>query len=117
MTYVFIVQFSRNIDFHFSDIDPVVSHSVRSVPFGTQKKQAALTSVSAWEDLFFFPKILILKKKKKSPLGESFHPTYTTIIYYLIIAIINKSFEFQNDCLKIIPVRYNCTQFCPIPLC
>ena len=38
-------------------------------------------------------------------------------IYYLTIAIINKSSEFQNDCLKRIRTRYNCTRFCPIPLC
>ena len=47
----------------------------------------------------------------------SIAPICTKITYDLTIAIINKCFEFQNDWLKIIPVRYNCTQFCPIPLC
>ena len=86
MTYVFIVQFSRNIDFHFSDIDPVVSHSVRSVPFGTQKKQAALTSVSAWEDLFFFPKILILKKKNLL-WGRVFTPHIQQLYIILLLLL------------------------------
>ena len=35
---------------------------------------------------------------------------------YLTISIINKCFEFENDWLKIICIRYKCTQFCPIPL-
>ena len=55
----------------------------------------------------FFLKILMVKNS----------PIYTKNIYDLTTAIINKCFEFQNDWLKIIPVRYNCTQFCPIPLC
>ena len=42
---------------------------------------------------------------------------YTTIIYYLTIANINKNFEIQNDSLKIIRIMYNCTQLCPIALC
>ena len=65
--------------------------------------------------------------------GGSIASIYTKIIYnltiaivnecfefqndFLIIAIINKCFEFQNYWLKIIRIRYNCTQFCPIPLC
>ena len=51
------------------------------------------------------------------PVGGNIAPIRTKIIYDLTIAIINKCFEFQNDWLKIIPVRYNCTQFCPIPPC
>ena len=51
------------------------------------------------------------------PLREKYSPICTKIMYDLSTAIINKCFEFQNDWLKIIPVRYNCTQFCPIPLC
>ena len=46
----------------------------------------------------------------------SIAPIHTKIIYDLTISIINKCFEFQNDCLKIIRIRYNCTQFCRIPL-
>ena len=38
-------------------------------------------------------------------------------MYDLIIAIINKCFEFQNDRLKAICVGYNCTKFCPVLLC
>ena len=48
---------------------------------------------------------------------KSIVPIYTKITYDLTTAIINKCFEFQNDWLKIILDRYNCTQFCPIPLC
>ena len=51
------------------------------------------------------------------PCKGSIAPIYTKNLYDLTIAIINKCFEFQNDWLKIIPVRYNCTQFCSIPLC
>ena len=47
---------------------------------------------------------------------ESIAPMYTKTLHDLTIAIINKSFEFQNYWLKIIRIRYNCTQFCPIPL-
>ena len=37
-------------------------------------------------------------------------------MYDLTIAIKNKYFEFENDWLKIIRIRCNCTQFCRIPL-
>ena len=50
------------------------------------------------------------------PYVESIAPIYTKIIYDLTIAAINKYFEFQSDWLKIIRIRYNCTQFCLIPL-
>ena len=36
--------------------------------------------------------------------------------FYNTIAIVNKCFKFQNDWLKIICIRHNCTQFCSIPL-
>ena len=66
----------------------------------------------------FFPKILkgkvFLLKEATYPEGIS--SIYTKIIYYLIIAIINKCFEFQNDWLNVILIRYNGTQFCPNPL-
>ena len=58
----------------------------------------------------------MLNSKNVSPAGL-LPPMHTKVIYDLTIAIINKYFEFQNDWLKIIPVRYNFTQFCPIPLC
>ena len=51
------------------------------------------------------------------PYGESIVPNYTKIIHDFTIAIRNKLFEFQNDWLKIIRIRYECMQFCLIPLC
>ena len=51
------------------------------------------------------------------PPGGSVALMYTKTIYDLIIAIINKHFEFQNDWLKIVRIRHNCMQFCSIPLC
>ena len=48
------------------------------------------------------------------PCRGSIDPIRTKIIYDLTIAITNKYFEFQNDWLKIIRIRYNGTQFCPI---
>ena len=42
---------------------------------------------------------------------------HAKIVYGLVIAILNKYFEFQNDWLKIFCFKYNCTQFCPIPMC
>ena len=36
---------------------------------------------------------------------------HTKIMHDLTIAIINKCFEFQNDWLKIIRIRCNCTKF------
>ena len=51
------------------------------------------------------------------PLRERIAIMHIKITYDLSIAIINEYFEFQSDCLKIIHIRYNCTQFCPIPLC
>ena len=44
-----------------------------------------------------------------SPLRGSIAPVYTKNMYDLSVAIINKCFEFQNDRLQIICVRYNCT--------
>ena len=49
--------------------------------------------------------------------GGSIAPMHTKIIYDLTITNINKGFEFQNNWLKTTRIRYNCTQFCPIPLC
>ena len=60
----------------------------------------------------FFPRWVI-----PSPYWESIVPIYTRFTYDLTIAIINKCFEFQNDYLKVIRIRHNCTQFCPIPPC
>ena len=39
---------------------------------------------------------------------------YDRTIYDLTNAILNKCFEFQNEGLKTICIRYNCSQFCPI---
>ena len=60
----------------------------------------------------------MLNSKNVSPAGL-LPPMHTKVIYDLTIAIaiINKCFEFQTNWFKIIPIRYNCTQFCPIPLC
>ena len=46
----------------------------------------------------FFLKIQTVKKF--SPLRRSVAPIYTKIVYDLTIAIENKCFEFQNNCLK-----------------
>ena len=48
---------------------------------------------------------------------RSIAPICTKIINDLTIAIINKCFKFENDWFKIIRIRYNFTQFCPVPLC
>ena len=50
------------------------------------------------------------------PLGGEYCPHFAKIIYDLTIALINKSFEFQSDWLKIIRITYNCLQFCPTSL-
>ena len=52
-----------------------------------------------------------------TPIGEVIAPAYTKTICYLIVVIINKNFEFQNNWLKIIHFECNCTQLCPILLC
>ena len=71
----------------------------------------------------FFQKITTVKNffsggvTSPPPCGGSIAPIHTKIMYDLTIAIINKCFEFQNDWLKMIPIRYNCTQFSLIPLC
>ena len=72
----------------------------------------------------FFLKISTVKKFSSPPGGRvNFIPAggivhvYTKFIYDLTNAIINKCFNYQNDWLKIIRIRYNCMQFCPIPLC
>ena len=44
------------------------------------------------------------------PCGGSNAPIYTKTIYDLTISVINKCFEFQNDRLKIICIKYNCAQ-------
>ena len=49
--------------------------------------------------------------------GEVLSPYIQKIMHDFTIVIINKSFEFQNDWFEIIRIRYNCMQFCPIPLC
>ena len=46
------------------------------------------------------------------PSGRCIAPLCAKIIYDLTIEIINKYFEFQNDCLKIFCIRYNYTQIC-----
>ena len=51
------------------------------------------------------------------PYAGSIAPMCTQILHYFTIAIIIKYFQFQSDWLKIILIRQNCTQFCPIPLC
>ena len=51
------------------------------------------------------------------PCERSIAPIYAKIIYDLTIAIIDKFFEFENDWIKIIRIKYKGTQFCPIPLC
>ena len=69
--------------------------------------------------------VKIVTDAKNSPVGGFFPtlyygsiaPIHTKIMYDLTIATINKCFEFQNDWFKIIHIRYNCMQFCPIPLC
>ena len=49
--------------------------------------------------------------------GDNTSPICVKVIHDLTVAIINKCFEFQNDWLEIIRIRYNCSQFCPIPVC
>ena len=74
-----------------------------------------------------FQTVFLCVSKRISKLffgGEGLFPTYGEsialmhkIIFNLAIAIINECFEFQNDWLKIIRIRFNCKRFCPIPLC
>ena len=59
----------------------------------------------------------ILRCSHRGPLPPPTGGVLPPCIQNLTIVIMNKSFEFQNDCLKIICIRYNCTQFCPTPLC
>ena len=54
--------------------------------------------------------------KKFLPWGV-ISPMHTKIGYYLTIAIINECFEFQNERLQIIRIRYNWTEFCFISIC
>ena len=59
----------------------------------------------------------ITGKKFLLPLRGEYCPHVYKIIYDLTIVIINKYFEFQNDWLKIIRIRYSCMKFCSLPLC
>ena len=54
---------------------------------------------------WFFLKIPMIKNF--SPGGGSIAPIHTKIIYELTLASINKCFEFKNDWLKTIRMRYN----------
>ena len=63
-------------------------------------------------------KNLSLLEGNTPPLyGESIAPIYTKITNDLTIILINKCFEFQNNWLKMIRIRYKCMQICPMPLC
>ena len=44
-------------------------------------------------------------------------PMFTKNVYDLTIIIIKKCLEFLNYSIKIIRIRYECKQFCPIPVC
>ena len=57
------------------------------------------------------------KNSSYPPIGRCTAPKHTKIIYDHTIAIINNFFKFHNDWLKIILIKYNCTQFCPRLLC
>ena len=48
------------------------------------------------------------------PNGENIVPTWIKDRCCPTIAIKNNYLE--NDWIKVIRIRYNCTQFCPIPL-
>ena len=48
---------------------------------------------------------------------EGLLPVHIKIIHCIAVAAINKYFEFQNDWLKIIRIKYNCTKFCPMQMC
>ena len=70
----------------------------------------------------FFLTLSMIKKIPPPTRGSNFlfywgnvALIYTKVIHYLVI-VINKCFKFQNDWLKIIHIRYNCTQFCRILL-
>ena len=64
----------------------------------------------------FFQKIPLSKNVSLRGVG-TIALMHTKIMYYLIIAIINKYFKYINDWIKIIHIRFNCMQFCLIPLC
>ena len=68
-------------------------------------------------EVFLSKSTMIENLSPFSSTKGSIASTYTEILYYLTITITNKCFKFQNDWFKIICIRYNCTLFCPIPLC